>query len=112
MAKPVSLVLNRDFRRLYRKKSAVSSSLVSYVCKNPYAFNRIGITTSKKIGNAVKRNRAKRIIREAYREILPLLSDKNGWDIVFVARARTCSCKMQDVKYAMKKQMEPYLKEC
>ena len=53
----VSLKENRDFRRLYtRGKSFVSPSLVTYVMKNRRSGGiRVGITTSKKIGNAVTR---------------------------------------------------------
>lgn len=46
---------------------------------------RLGFTASKKIGNAVMRNRAKRRLRALAREILPPLA-KPGWDYVLVAR--------------------------
>ena len=46
---------------------------------------RVGFTASKKIGNAVLRNRAKRRLRALVREILPPLA-KPGWDYVLVAR--------------------------
>ncbi|MFV0497287.1 MAG: ribonuclease P protein component [Candidatus Fimivivens sp.] len=109
LQKIVSLNRNHDFRRLYRKKSVVGAPLVTYVVKNRLGFNRIGITTSKKIGKAHDRNRARRIIREAYRLLLPHFSRNNGYDIVFVARARTTNCTMQEVYKVMKKHLSSYL---
>ena len=46
---------------------------------------RIGFTASKKIGNAVARNRAKRRLRALAREVLPLQAQP-GWDYVLVAK--------------------------
>lgn len=46
---------------------------------------QVGFTASKKIGNAVARNRAKRRLREVARAILPKLAQP-GWDYVLVAR--------------------------
>ncbi len=46
---------------------------------------QIGYTASKKIGNAVARNRAKRRLREAARAAMPETA-KPGWDYVLVAR--------------------------
>jgi ribonuclease P protein component len=46
---------------------------------------RIGFTASKKIGNAVLRNRAKRRLRALARDVLAGLA-KSGWDYVLVAR--------------------------
>ncbi|HRX74783.1 MAG TPA: ribonuclease P protein component [Hyphomonas sp.] len=47
-----------------------------------------GFTATKKIGNAVVRNRAKRRLREAARQLLPQLG-RPGWDYVFIARQET-----------------------
>ena len=63
----------------------------------------MGITTSKKIGNVVERNRARRIIRAAFRDNLPYL--KNGYDFVFVARSRTKHLKSADISAIMSKQL-------
>lgn len=83
---------NRDFRRLYaRGKSLAHPLLVTYVAPNRLGYNRLGLTASKKIGNAVKRNRARRIMKQAY-----FLTEKElgcGYDVVLVARGRTVGAK-------------------
>lgn len=100
----VTLNRNRDFNRMYsRGKSYVTSSLVVYVLRNRQKGVRIGITTSKKIGNAVQRNRARRLIRESCRKII---SDvKPGYDIVLVARKRTVQVKCDVVLNALTKML-------
>jgi ribonuclease P protein component len=84
----VTLKSNSDFRRIYaRGKAYTNPALVIYLMKNRAGICRIGITTSKKIGNAVERNRSKRVIRAAFRSIEREIN--GGYDIVFVARGRT-----------------------
>ncbi|MCH5304394.1 MAG: ribonuclease P protein component [Ruminococcus sp.] len=105
MNKVSALKENRDFSRLYRKgKSEVCPVLVTYFQKNRSDTIRFGITTGKKIGNAVKRNRARRIIRAAFRELSPMIKD--GYDFVFVARGKTPFVKSSDIKKAMLKQFK------
>ena len=86
---------NRDFLTLYKKgRYSASRYSVIYVRPNGRSFNRLGITAGKKIGNAVHRNRDKRIIRLAYRQYevdIPV-----GIDIVIVAREPICSIKSQE----------------
>ena len=95
---------NRDFNRLYsRGKSYVTSSLVLYVLKNRQKKVRIGITTSKKIGNAVQRNRARRVIRESCRKIISTV--KPGYDIVLVARKKTSQVKCDVVLKSLTKML-------
>ncbi len=105
MEKVKILKENRDFHRLYRKgKSLVNPLVVIYYSKNNNKETRFGITTGKKIGNAVKRNRARRIIRAAFYEVSPLL---NGhYDFVFVARGKTPFKKSTDIKKVMEKQFK------
>lgn len=91
---------NKDFRRLYyRGKNEASSALVTYGMKSRGNGVRYGITTSKKIGGAVERNRARRVIRVAFRNIEPRIN--GSWDFVFVARTRTTKCKEDAVEKAM-----------
>lgn len=86
--KIISLTRNGQFQRLYRKgASFVTPTMVVYVAKNRLPFHRLGITAGKKVGGAVKRNRAKRRIRELFRSNIPHL--KEGYDFCIVARAFT-----------------------
>ena len=100
-------VLNRnnDFRRIYaRGKVQAGPILVTYVCKNRAGRPRVGITVSKKVGKAVRRNRARRVIREAYR-LLGAPVEKNV-DVIFVARGKTPYVKTTDILPAMKRQLK------
>lgn len=76
---------NKDFMRLYQRGAFCHlGSALLYAMPNGLSYNRLGITAGKKVGCAVKRNRAKRIIRAAYSACefsMPI-----GLDIVFVAR--------------------------
>ena len=95
-----TLKTNSDFRRAYaRGKSYTNPALVLYVRKTRAGSCRIGITASKKIGNAVQRNRARRVIREAFRQVnLPL---KGNYDVIFVARTKTVYKKSTDIYNVM-----------
>ena len=82
-----SLKLNSDFRRVYaRGKSTVSPRVVVYCRKNRQGKNRLGFTVSKKLGNAVTRNRVRRRLREIAR--LNAAEMKQGYDLILVARTR------------------------
>ncbi len=101
MAKLCVLKLNTEFRgAYYRGKSFVHPLLIAYVRKNRFGVARVGITTGKKLGKAVVRNRCRRLIREAYRQIVPEIS--GGYDLVFVARAATTGSSMPKVEKAMR----------
>ncbi len=105
MSDIITLKRNNDFRRLYsRGRFFLSPVLVTYVMKNRRDEVRIGITSSKKIGKAVVRNRSRRVIREAYRELSSQV--KPGYDIVFVARGKTPFVKSTEILRVMKKELK------
>ena len=87
MKPAVTLKKNYEFRRLYQRgASAAGGSMVVYCRKNKLGHNRLGLTSSVKLGHAVVRNRVRRRFRELYRlhraDMLP------GWDIIMVGRVR------------------------
>ncbi len=104
--KYVCIKKDKEFRFLFNKgESIVSYAFICYVRENKRRVNRIGIVTGKKIGNAVKRNRARRVIREAFRLIEPRLREqsKKRYDFIFVARAKTTELKTDKLYSLMNK---------
>lgn len=98
------LKINKEFRRVYgRGKSYVTPFVVSYVMRQKGERVRLGITVSKKIGSAVMRNRAKRVITAGFRECLPHIN--GGCDIVLVARTRIVNVKSYEVAAVIKKHL-------
>ncbi len=103
--KTVKLNQNRDFRRVYGKgKYAAHPLLVTYAMKNRIGRARIGITASKKVGNAVQRNRARRIITAAFWPLQEQI--KQGYDIVLVARAKTPLAKSTELEPVLRKHLQ------
>ena len=107
--KNVAIKENHLYNKAYKRgKRSVGKYTAVYVLRdlkahrvmleNPQKkyLNRLGIAVTKKIGNAVTRNRAKRIIRAAYRAIESELS--TGQLVVISARAAICGVKSTDVE--------------
>lgn len=79
------LAKSEQFRRVRREgRSYAQSLLVLVVLTNDMPYSRLGFLVSKRIGNAVVRNRVKRLLREAARARLVDISP--GWDLVLIAR--------------------------
>ena len=84
---------NWEFRRAYnRGVSCVSPAFVLYAVKG------------KKIGTAVKRNRAKRVVTAAFNACIPHIAA--SYDYVIVARTRILGTKSTDVAYTLQKQLK------
>ncbi len=101
-----SITENWLYRQMYgRAKSVVCRNIVVYARKNKLGINRLGLTATKSVGKAFERNRAKRLMREAYR----LNEDKlnRGVDLIITARTRAKDSKLcfveKDFLYAADK---------
>ena len=101
----------RDFlRAAARGKRAARPGLVLQAAPGQPGLVRFGFTVTKKVGNAVVRNRAKRRLREAARLTLPGVTlarlDAEGWDLVLIGRdatgRRPFAQLMEDLRGALK----------
>ena len=73
----------QQYALVYNKGSSWASNLVVMkAIPNSLALTRYGLSVNKRIGNAVTRNKVKRLLREILR-VMPL---KAGWDVIFIAR--------------------------
>ena len=74
-----------DFDNVYKRGRSVGERyVVVFYIKNHRDINRTCFLASKKVGNSVRRNRARRLMRESYR----LMKDRLpiGYDIIIIAR--------------------------
>jgi ribonuclease P protein component len=89
-----------DIKRVRRSgKSYAHPLVVLYVLKSDDAGTRIGVSAGLAAGNAVKRNRAKRLLRVAMTELLPSITP--GFDLLFVSRSGLPAATIQQTRDAV-----------
>jgi len=107
----ITVLKNRsDFLRAARaRRQGTKGMMVQGRQRPPGEANgiRVGFTCSKKVGNAVARNRAKRRLREVARLVLPEMG-RAGWDYVLIGRAsetadRSFNALQDDLRFALRK---------
>jgi ribonuclease P protein component len=80
----------RQYEKVYSQGSSrISNLIIMKAIPNDLEFSRYGISVSRRVGNAVTRNRIKRRLRE----VLRVTTLKPGWDLVFIARPSSAKGK-------------------
>jgi ribonuclease P protein component len=90
-----------DFRRVYDRRRSVSDGwLIVYACENGLPHLRLGLSVSRKVGPAVRRNRLRRLYREAFRLCRHELP--TGLDLVLIPR-RPDDPPLEELKQSLKR---------
>jgi ribonuclease P protein component len=95
------LTSSEDFKRVRRFGKSYAHPLLVLIVQGHErpAGCRVGVAAGRSVGSAVRRNRAKRLIREAIRPLL--LEIKPGWDLVVLARQPLESANLAQTQEAL-----------
>jgi ribonuclease P protein component len=92
--KQIRITRRSDFQKVYKNgRRARGSHFVVFFDQNQLAYSRFGMTVSKKLGSAVRRNRIRRIFREALR--FHQREAMSGYDFVFNPHPSAANLKCQ-----------------
>lgn len=100
MEKKYRLRKNIEFKRVYNKgKNYWNRNLILYVRKNGLEETRLGITITKKIGNAVIRNKIRRRMKEIYR--LNHERVKPSYDLIFIPKKNVVDLSYKELENSL-----------
>ena len=106
MQRSFRLTRSEDFKRVRRDGKSYAHPLVVLITLNSENNDqprvRVGVAAGKSVGSAVYRNRAKRLLREAMRTLLPsIASIASSLDLILIARPALASASLTDVREAL-----------
>lgn len=100
MQRQFRLTRSADFKRVRRFGKSYAHPLVVLVAQaNQGVEVRVGVAAGRTVGSAVKRNRAKRLLREAMRNLIPSVA--SGWDVILIARPALASSTLTETREAL-----------
>ncbi len=100
MKRQARLRRTRDVERVRKQGQPFPHPLlVLLVHRNDLNLTRIGVVASRRVGGAVARNRAKRLLREASRHLYPHLLP--GWDLLLIARPPITQVREPQVRQSL-----------
>ena len=100
MQRKFRLTHSEDFKRVRRSgKSYAHPLVVLIVQSNNQPRVKIGVAAGRTVGTAVYRNRAKRLLREAIRSLIPQLL--SGFDLILIARPALASATLEETRRAL-----------
>lgn len=100
MNKDQRIKKNKEFRQIFKKgKSFANRQFIVYVLKSEQPEFRIGLSVSKKVGNAVVRNRVKRYIRQTFLELKDELLPNT--DYIIIARPQAATLDFHESKKSL-----------
>lgn len=95
----------KEFGRLYGKGNSIRDRYIVLIyLKNGLSYNRRAFLASKKVGNSVQRNRAKRLMKESFRYYEEKIPE--GYDIILIARNTINGRKYEDVRKSFEKSLK------
>ena len=111
MQRRFRLTRSEDFKRVRRSgKSYAHPLVVLIVQKNDQPHVRVGVAAGRTVGTAVIRNRAKRLLREAIRTMIPNIALRHGsasqdsasnLDLILIARAGLSTASLEETRQAL-----------
>ena len=100
MQRKFRLTHSEDFKRVRRSGKSYAHPLVVLIVQmHEQPHIQIGIAAGRTVGTAVHRNRAKRLLREAMRTLLPNLA--SNLDLILIARPGLASATLEDTRQAL-----------